>query len=468
MTGAAQSAEAAPRAAVFAVGGSLLLDAMLGVLVGLAALALAARDGDAAAAAFALVTYVVSTLQILLRVVSVGASVMITQSLGAGRRDTAAALARAALTTSVWLGAAVAVATFAAADPLLRLAHAPADVLPLSTPLLRGLAAVLVLDACSNCLSNVLRAHLHAPAALRAIVVTQVLQLALAVPLMRGIGPLAPLGLTGFAVAALIARSIGVGLQLRMWRTRLGIVPRLRELWRIESRALAPLARIGLPGAGEDLVHLLAFMASVAAVGSLGTRALATHGYLMEIGSFLELYGWANGLASEIFIGHLLGAGRVTQADQLARQSLRRGAIVSLGLALAAAATAPWLLGAFTGDPWIRRAGGMLLWLGVVHEPARNFNLVYGYALRAAGDGKYPMLVGGVSMVLVLAGGSWLLGGVLGLGLPGVWLAYTADEWVRGLLMMTRWRARRWLPRARALLQSLEAGGQAAGQESPG
>jgi Na+-driven multidrug efflux pump len=130
------------------------------------------------------------------------------------------------------------------------------------------------------------------------------------------------------------------------------------------------------------------------------------------------------------------------------------------------AVAAPWLLGLFTDDPQIRRAGTVLLWLGVLHEPARNFNFVYGTALRAAGDGRYPMLVGGISMAVVLAGGAWLLGDAFGLGLPGVWIAYTADEWLRGLAMLARWRARRWVPSTRAMFQLLEATDAAAGQEA--
>ena len=49
-----------------------------------------------------------------------------------------------------------------------------------------------------------------------------------------------------------------------------------------------------------------------------------------------------------------------------------------------------------------------------------------------------------------MAGGSWLLGVHFGLGLPGVWIAYTADEWLRGLMMAARWQRRGWLGHARA------------------
>jgi Na+-driven multidrug efflux pump len=60
------------------------------------------------------------------------------------------------------------------------------------------------------------------------------------------------------------------------------------------------------------------------------------------------------------------------------------------------------------------------------------------------------VLAGAASMLIVLAGGSWLLGSHLGLGLPGVWIAYAADEWIRGLLMWRRWARHKWVPHARA------------------
>jgi Na+-driven multidrug efflux pump len=60
-------------------------------------------------------------------------------------------------------------------------------------------------------------------------------------------------------------------------------------------------------------------------------------------------------------------------------------------------------------------------------------------------------------MVLVLAGGSWLLGQHFGLGLAGIWIAYATDEWLRGLLMWRRWVTLGWVPHARAAHRRLRA-----------
>jgi Na+-driven multidrug efflux pump len=95
------------------------------------------------------------------------------------------------------------------------------------------------------------------------------------------------------------------------------------------------------------------------------------------------------------------------------------------------------------------------MWMVVLLEPGRTFNLVVINALRASGDARYPVIVGMVSMVLVLAGGSWILGVTLKLGIVGIWIAYIADEWIRGLLMYRRWMRQQWVPHARTMLRRL-------------
>jgi len=440
---------------LFSIAWPMLAEALLGMSVGFVALSLAARGGDASSAAFALVNYVMGALQILLRVVAMGVSVAVTQQLGAGRRDAATAVARAALGASLWLGLTAAVVTGLAAGPLLHMMYAPPDVWPFAQPFLRLFAVVLVLDACHASLASVMRAHLQGRTSLAAILVMHAVHLALAVPLMVGAGRIPALGLTGFAIAAVIGRATGVALHLWLWRRMLGIAPRRSDWWRLDRRLLGPIARIGLPGAGENLIHWLAFMISVAAAGSLGARALAIHSYVIQIANVVLLYGMTSGFATEIMVGHLIGARQLVRADRLAATCLGRGVRVSVALAAAVAVAAPWLLRCFTQDPEILEPAQVLLWLAVVHEPARNFNFVYGNALRAAGDVNFPVLAGAISMAVVLAGGSWLFSRVLGLGLPGIWIAYIANEWLRGLVMYARWRTRRWVTSARAVHRHL-------------
>lgn len=446
-----------PRPRLFALAWPLFLELLLGIAVGVVGTVLAARLSDTAGAAFALAHHVFGTLFILFRIVGAGVGVVLTQALGAGRRTAADAVARAVLGASSWLGVAVALPALAAPALLMRALNAPPEVLPLATPLLMALAPAMLLDAWNASMTAVMRAHLHARDTLAVMVAMHLVHLALMGPLMFGLGAWPGLGLPGFAVAVIVSRFVAIALHLWLWRLRLNLVPRWSDLWRLPRAELAAVARIGLPGAAENIAWRLGFMVSVAVVGGLGAAALATHAYAMQVIMVVLLFGLATGLSVETVVGHLIGAGHLHEANRVLRRALARGLVVSVLVATVAALLGPRLLRLFTSDAQIVAAGVTLLWWTVLLEPGRTFNLVVINALRAAGDARYPVVAGTGSMLVVLAGGSWLLGSHFGLGLPGVWIAYIADEWLRGLLMWRRWATLGWVPHARASRRRLAA-----------
>ncbi len=422
----------------------IFLELCLSIGVGIIGTLLAAQISDQAGAAFALANQIAAMLFILFRVVGAGVSVVVAQSLGSSRRHVADAVARAVLGASTWVGTVTALLAIVFSYPLMAMMNAPVDVLPLAAPFLQALAPAMLVDAWNASMAGVMRAHLRVRDAMAVIVCMQIVQLLLAALLM-------PIyGLIGFAIALSISRALGLSLHLFLWRVRLGLVPRMADWWRLPKRELASVLRIGLPGAAENIAYRLAFMVSVAVAGQLGTLALATQAYALQISYAALLFGLSMGLAVEIVVGHMIGAGHLREASRLVRRTLLWGLAVSVVGATAAAVAGPWLLQQFTGDARIIAVGSVLLWWTVLLEPGRTFNLVVINALRAAGDARYPVIAGAASMVLVLGGGSWLLGIYFDLGLVGVWIAYTADEWIRGLVMWRRWTNHGWLPHARA------------------
>lgn len=429
---------------LLAVTWPLFLELCLGIAVGVLGTTLAARLSDDAGAAFALANHVQATLFILFRIVGAGVGVVVAQSLGRGRQDAARDVACATLGASTWVGSLTALASLASTAPLLRLMNAPADVLPLAAPFLQALAPAMLLDAWNATMASVLRAHLRVRDTLLVIVTMHSCHLALALLLMPR------LGLPGFALALAISRSIGLVLHLWMWRFRLSIRPRAADWWRWRRTELKAVMRIGLPGAAENIAYRLAFMVSVAVAGQLGAQALATQAYTLQLSYGALMFGLATGLSVEVVIGHLIGAGRLHLAHGLVRRALAAGLVISVLASGTAALLGPWLLSGFTQDAQIIAAGATLLWWTVLLEPGRTFNLVVINALRAAGDARFPVIAGAASMALVLGGGSWLLGVHLKLGLVGVWIAYAADEWLRGLIMWLRWQRHGWVPHARA------------------
>jgi putative MATE family efflux protein len=423
-----------------------MAELVLGYGVGLLGLWLASDESDVASGAFALSNNVLGAFFLLFRIISMGVSVAITQSLGAGHREGADRLARAALGASTWLGTLAALVVFASAGPLLGLVDAPAPVRAVGEPYLQLLALALLLDAYNASMSSVLRAHLRTREAMFNILAMHAVHLLLCLPLMRGWAPLPALGLPGFAVAMAISRAFGVVVHLALWR-RMRLQPVASDWWRLRTDLLGPVMHIGLPGAAETIAYRLAMLASLTVVGAMGTGALATHAYASQLMNLIVLFTVAVGFAGEILVGHLVGAGDLKRAHRMVKRSLFLGWGVSFVVAVAVAATAPWTLRLFTSDPAIIASATTLLWITVALEPGRTCNVVVINALRATGDARFPVVVGAVSMLVVMAGGAWLLGDVLGLGLVGVWIAYAADEWVRGLLMVARWFGTPWTRR---------------------
>jgi len=249
------------------------------------------------------------------------------------------------------------------------------------------------------------------------------------------------------------SRALGLVLHLRLWRLKLQLVPRGRDWWTVPWPVLLPVLHIGVPGAAVEVAYRVGFMVSLAATARLGAGALATHSYTLQLLKYVLLVSLAIGWACEIMVGRLIGAGELGDADRLVRKGVRNGLLASGGCALAVALAAPWLMRGFTSDPAIIAAAQTLLWLSLALETGRVFNLVLSGALRAAGDVIVPAGVSMASMALVMGAGSYLLGRAF--GLPGIWIAYALDEWVRGLVLLARWYARSWLRTARDTQRSM-------------
>ncbi len=428
----------------------LLAEMVLGFGVGLLGLWLASRESDASSAAFALANQLQGVFFLLFRVIGMGVSVVITQNLGAGSRAGAQATARASLGASSWLGLATGLVVFLGAAPLLAMLNAPPAVLRLGQPYLQVLALALALDAFNASMASVMRAHMLTREVMFNILAMHSVHLLLCLPLMRGFGPLPPLGLVGFALAMVLSRAFGLLVHLALWRWRLQIIPHARDWWSLHWQLLRPVLHIGLPGAAENIAYRLAMLVSVTVVAGLGSQALATQTYAFQLMNVVVLFSVSLGFACEILVGHLIGAGHLHQAHRLLRTTLLWGLAVSFCIALLVASSAPWALTLFTQDAQIVASATTLLWLTVLLEPGRTCNVVIINALRATGDARFPVAAGAASMLFVMAGGSWLLGVHFKLGLVGVWIAYAADEWLRGLTMAARWFGQGWVPSAMA------------------
>jgi Na+-driven multidrug efflux pump len=226
---------------------------------------------------------------------------------------------------------------------------------------------------------------------------------------------------------------------------RVGLRLRVSDFFNIVYSRVRRVLRIGLPAAAENVCYWTAFMFVTRQVAGPGEQSLAIQQYTMQLQRVVIIFSIAIGLATEILVGHHVGAGQMELAYKQPIASVRTGVLLATALVALIALASPWLAAAFTQDPQVVAGCVLLMRMSVVIEAGRVFNIVLINSLRATGDVRFPIQMAVVSMWFVWVPMAWCAVH-WGFGLVGVWVAMATDEWVRGLMMLRRWRQRTWVP----------------------
>lgn len=102
------------------------------------------------------------------------------------------------------------------------------------------------------------------------------------------------------------------------------------------------------------------------------------------------------------------------------------------------------LISIFTNDAQVIELGSNILIMNIILELGRTTNLVVIACLRGAGDVIFPTVCAIFSMWVISTLGSYIFAVTFGMGIYGLWIAFAADECVRGIFMIWRWKSGKW------------------------
>ena len=381
----------------------------------------------------------------LFNFIGIGSSVVIAQYLGAGESVMARRVVHTAIGFNLLVGAFTTVVVIMGADNLLHLMNMPEDLMADGHTYLTVIGLCLIPEAAALCMAAALRAHGHTRDAMYVTLAANIITFIGNALLLFGWFGLPRMGVAGVAWSTVIGRLVALLLIIYLLQKRTGIRLVLRQLFVWPREVLGKIMHIGLPAAGENLSWMLQFMVVTSFVALMGDKALATQSFFFQICLFILLFGLSIGLGTEILVGHLVGAGKFDQAYRQLLHSLRLGLLVTAVVVVPMAfGGGHYLMSLFTTDTHIVTMATQLFFVSLLLEPGRTFNIVVINSLRATGDARFPLMMGIISMWGLAIPLAWYLGLHLGWGLVGVWLAFAADEWARGLTMYWRWKSRRW------------------------
>ena len=252
------------------------------------------------------------------------------------------------------------------------------------------------------------------------------------------------LGVPGVAGASGLSMVVSCILFRVFIKRRRDVVFHLRGITRVPRESFRMVLKVGVPTAGESLSYNVSQITIMAMISTLGTYAMSAQVYTMTILRFVFVAAISIGQATQIKTGYFVGA---RQNDIVYKKvflyQLVATACSMIMMVVVNLVKKP-VIGIFTDIPEVFAFVSTLLIYSVYIEFGRSLNLIYVGALKGAGDVRFPVLYGIFSNWTFMVLGSYILGIKFGLGLVGFWLGIGTDETTRGLVMLLRWKSRRW------------------------
>lgn len=448
MTTTIQQIPSWKKLSLFAVTWPIFVDSILRMLLGTVDVFMISRISDTATGAVGLSNEIIYFCIMMFGFVALGTSVVVAQYIGARREQEAGRISALAITINLLFGIVVSLVLVSFGEPLMRLLHLSTEQMEIASPYLKIIGGFIWIEALSYAISSIIRSHGSTKSVMYVTFGVNIIHVIGNYLLIFGNFGFPEWGVTGAAISTVISRSIGIIVLFVILYRYLPLRIRLKDYVTWNGSYVKKILSVGLPAAGEHLSWQSQYLMVVSFVNMISVTALNTHVYVMNVSNYFMALAVAIGSGTEIIVGQMVGSGDVKAAYQRLMRSLKISFLLTLAVVGIASLFRYELIGMFTKDPNIIALGAGIFLLSIVLEPGRTFNLVIINSLRAAGDARFPVLMGVISMWGISVPLAYFLGVHLEIGLMGIWIAFIIDEWVRGLLMLLRWRSRAWEKKA--------------------
>jgi putative MATE family efflux protein len=378
----------------------------------------------------------------ILSAIDIGATVLVSQAIGAGEQQRANHLARQAIVWGLILAVPMSFGLFFAAPAIIGLFGTEPDVAAAATTYVQITAATSIALFLSFVCGAVLRGAGDSRTPLKAAVMANIINIVVAYLLIFGNFGFPALGVAGSAVAAASGRGVGAAYMLLMM-ARGGKAISLGGRWGWSPRfdIARQLLTLGVPAAVEQVLSAGAFMTLLAVIALIGTAALAAQQIAFTALSIAFLPGIAFSITATALVGQSIGARLPSDAHRAWVISLRWGVIwMGIGGTLVFL-FAEQLMRIYSTDAQVVTAGVEALRALSVSLPFWALWFVSAGSLRGSGDTRTPLKIGAASMwaavLLAWIGVNWY-----GASLGWVWIAFFLTTSPASVLMWWLFRQR--------------------------
>ena len=255
------------------------------------------------------------------------------------------------------------------------------------------------------------------------------------------------LGVFGAALATLISRIFCfVVIYIALRRPKQDIVLNNIKQFKPEMTLIKKVLHIGIPSGIENGMFQFGKLAIQSSVSTLSTAAIAAQAMTIIMENVNGVAGIAIGIGLMTIVGQALGAGKREEAKYyIVKLTGIAYLAILISCLLVLAATKPITYFAGMEAVSARMCFEMVTAITCVKPIAWVGSFIPAYGLRAAGDVKFSMIVGSLTMWLCRVAITTVLIRVFGFGPIAVWIGMFADWTVRSIIFIGRYLSGKWL-----------------------
>lgn len=265
--------------------------------------------------------------------------------------------------------------------------------------------------------------------AMKSLWVANICNIILCPVLIRGLGPIPPLGLAGAALATTIGRGIGVCYQVFHLFNGKGILKFTIKQLTPDWKLIRSVIKIGWPGTLQFLINSGSWIVLARLVVTTGhSDASAGYQVAIRIILFFLLPAWGMSNAAATLVGQNLGAKLPERAEQSVLKTTRYNVIFMGVVSLILLVFADYIIAFFTKDPSVQQyavAAVRIIGLGFFFY---GVGMVMTNAFNGAGDTRTPTVINFIGFWLFQVPVAYTLSTLLHMGPLGVFIAIPLAE----------------------------------------
>ncbi|TGN74660.1 MATE family efflux transporter [Streptomyces bauhiniae] len=357
---------AAARRALLGLGVPVYCELLSGVVAGIIDTLWVARLGAAAVGAVAVASTLENVLLGVILMAGTGATILIAEALGAGRRGVVPVVVRAVALLWLALSFLVAVGGFLLRDRVatLLVGGGGGDVHRLAVGFLAVSFPGMAVFFAQNVVDGLFKGTGDTRTPMRMALLANGCVLVLDPLLIYGVGGLPRLGVQGAALATLAGRAVALAVSLLLLRRVLGRVrgDQGAATGPGVAAVLRRVLRIGLPVSGDFVLRMGMSAALVGVVAGFGAGPLAAYGIGAKVMLLVTMACYAFRQAAAILTARTWArtrAGGPSAARLIGRQSLLLASTAAFGAGLLLALGGHRVMRLFTIDPALADAGAV-------------------------------------------------------------------------------------------------------------